>query len=915
MNDWDKILKDFAYKCGNGGPDMTNPRHLALLRESLLKFGWKENAMNEFLGNLRTLQVLREPLVEAKGTLKPPPPTEKTATGGGTPRNWYVKPDGTVIARVKSKLKLATVDDVKKHNEKKERDKKEKERDKKEKENQAKADAIHKGIYGKKKGMLDDTEPDSDGDTPGHKGDGYVKQVALDNGFVPAAWWNAPGGSASLFNEILSGEGADILDEWEKKHPGEEVPEEVLAEILMKQFDDTGSAEQQAATGTPFVTEDDIPKKYTKDITDKKEKLKDHITETLGENPKKPLKKSFNKDGASYQKALNKYQKSKKEYDKKLKEIETQPKEVIKPEEPDSKSGPERKEYDKQLKKYKEYEEKLRKYEEYRKFKSPVEKAEQDKATYSKALLTARSAKRKHKRGKRAVETVSGQTREDGSQKFGEVKKTHHFYGAKDSIKKQKEMIDRVSGEGKKIYAPDGTEISPEDLKWWIDAGGGGANPTDTAQFIEDEDGNLIIMFASDKTTTADIQDNSTLAQEIKDRKARIDEIDPKDMSSDDENQSGEEVKAEVLAEVDFHQGKIAEYDSKLQETTIPAADAMKGEKKKDLAEEWDDNPDTTGHWKKVRAAFRGGDSKRNYQKHLPGWPDGKGRPAGTPPPPNKGQSYDTEKGGVEATDEECVQTILNKVSKGEGSGTDAKIITRSAARIQKGGSDIPKNPKYDVQKQISAIRKQIVTRQRRHKNTLDKYKVNGVSLGNLLEAQQASSALHFGMLDTDEPKNKYKPPVQGETEEQKAARIKKGMMGHGMFEANMGGTVVNREILEECLKSDSVDDVEQNFRAVQPGKNDRYTRATPSENQKKEHQEEVKKWKTAHPGKKLPKRLEKPKGSITGRTVYIYMLGVPIAYKTYRPKSGKVGKTSNTMQYTTETQRCFEENQHLVTN
>jgi len=32
---------------------MTNPRHLALLRESLIKFGWNENATNEFVGNLR----------------------------------------------------------------------------------------------------------------------------------------------------------------------------------------------------------------------------------------------------------------------------------------------------------------------------------------------------------------------------------------------------------------------------------------------------------------------------------------------------------------------------------------------------------------------------------------------------------------------------------------------------------------------------------------------------------------------------------------------------------------------------------------------------------------------------------------------------------------------------------------------
>ena len=53
MNNWNIILDDFARKCKGGAPDMTNPRHLALLRESLIKFGWKENATNEFIGNLR----------------------------------------------------------------------------------------------------------------------------------------------------------------------------------------------------------------------------------------------------------------------------------------------------------------------------------------------------------------------------------------------------------------------------------------------------------------------------------------------------------------------------------------------------------------------------------------------------------------------------------------------------------------------------------------------------------------------------------------------------------------------------------------------------------------------------------------------------------------------------------------------
>ena len=57
MKNWDKILDDFAYKCGDGGPDMTNPNHLAWLRESILKYDeeFRNNiyALNEFIGNLR----------------------------------------------------------------------------------------------------------------------------------------------------------------------------------------------------------------------------------------------------------------------------------------------------------------------------------------------------------------------------------------------------------------------------------------------------------------------------------------------------------------------------------------------------------------------------------------------------------------------------------------------------------------------------------------------------------------------------------------------------------------------------------------------------------------------------------------------------------------------------------------------
>ena len=53
MNTWDKILKDFSHKCKGGAPNLKNPTHLQFLRESLIKFGWSDNATNEFIGNLR----------------------------------------------------------------------------------------------------------------------------------------------------------------------------------------------------------------------------------------------------------------------------------------------------------------------------------------------------------------------------------------------------------------------------------------------------------------------------------------------------------------------------------------------------------------------------------------------------------------------------------------------------------------------------------------------------------------------------------------------------------------------------------------------------------------------------------------------------------------------------------------------
>ena len=133
-----------------------------------------------------------------------------------------------------------------------------------------------------------------------------------------------------------------------------------------------------------------------------------------------------------------------------------------------------------------------------------------NKGCYAKCLVTARSAKRKHQRAQESAAAV----REAGVE-FGEIKKIHSFYGHGESLDAQVAIIKQKLKEGKKVLAPDGTEItdvmSEEELYRLITTGGGGENPSDTATFIEDEEGNLILNFTSDKMTTGDQQENSTL--------------------------------------------------------------------------------------------------------------------------------------------------------------------------------------------------------------------------------------------------------------------------------------------------------------------------------------------------------------------------------------------------------------------
>ena len=157
---------------------------------------------------------------------------------------------------------------------------------------------------------------------------------------------------------------------------------------------------------------------------------------------------------------------------------------------------------------------------------------------------------------------------------FGKmIRPPSEFYGAADSIEAQAKMI-RDLPDDATIFGPDGPidqisdtaktkaelkdaieslkkkkagdfggiddvdayvedlvkdNTNKENIKKFVEilayAGGGGANPSDTATFARSEDGNLMVLFHSDKMETSDQQANSTMGKETQLQEEYIDEI------------------------------------------------------------------------------------------------------------------------------------------------------------------------------------------------------------------------------------------------------------------------------------------------------------------------------------------------------------------------------------------------------
>tara|TARA_Y100001963_G_C6781019_1_gene449860 strand:- start:206 stop:2368 length:2163 start_codon:yes stop_codon:yes gene_type:complete len=481
-----------------------------------------------------------------------------------------------------------------------------------------------------------------------------------------------------------------------------------------------------------------------------------------------------------------------------------------------------------------------------------LKKALKDKAIMSKCIITARSSKAKHTNSVNRTKNLQ----ERGL--MGENTKTHTFYGADDSKQAQIKAIQEAKKKGGKVLLPNGRQVDYDDAIDFIDAAGGGANPSDTSTFITDDKGNVMLQFHSDKMATSDIQDNSTLAKEGENYKEYIERT-----QGLDENQ-----KNEAKAVVDNYANQMEKIEENYNDLATPIAkklDELPIEDQVDIIEK--DKGTLKKNLKKALKSTDGG-VKKQYREYMP---EGKTK-------------FD------ELSIQEQYEIIRKITVDGKGEANDTKIINKVASVVAKRDPSIDG---LDVKKNLASQRKKVVNLQRERVNELNKIsaEVDGVEvgLGTLMEAEECERAFHLSLMDDHE----YEPPGDesgmSDEEKQKAKQQRfKGIMDSS-FDVNMGGNVVTGETLRKCTGVKNTTEMKQNFVLQEAeGKDEK--------------------------GRDARFTYDKS-GNITGKKVFVYAVkkgeeaseANRIGYKTYRSKTGADGKTNNTMQYSKSMRDCFE--------
>jgi hypothetical protein len=477
-------------------------------------------------------------------------------------------------------------------------------------------------------------------------------------------------------------------------------------------------------------------------------------------------------------------------------------------------------------------------------------------ACASKALISARSAKDKYDK--------ANNTKQDLQQKglLSKNTKITPFYGADDSKSAQIEMVKKA----KTIMLPDGTMVRRDDAIAFVAAGGGVTNPSDTAVFIQDDKGNLVMKFYSDKTSPADIQDNSTLSQEITDKVSQIDSLEQNKIINKKQAAAAKGIIATHAKGIQIIEESYSEGNKFVAQTFI------KGGTGYDLKEQVKilNNSESISdkNWSEAVMDKKG--IKKEIIENLP-----KGC---NPNNPTKECQY---------------ASLLKVVASGSGTNAQQKIIMKISGILTdnfiNAEKEIPEG--IDVNSIVSVQRKKVADSYHKMFRNLDEIvvKVGNTKkgLGTYTQSEDVIDSLHLTLMDS--PPNKYVPGNPN------------SMMGQA-FEASMGGVMVNGQLLRECLGVQNTQEFKEKF-SVKETQENTYEFS---------EKEAMVKLQTMGISKPTKKQLQNAR-NVTGMKILSYAVDKKtgqqqeVGYRTYRGKAGKTSKTSTTMQYSPQMQNCFK--------
>ena len=379
-------------------------------------------------------------------------------------------------------------------------------------------------------------------------------------------------------------------------------------------------------------------------------------------------------------------------------------------------------------------------------------------------------------------------------------------------------QVELIKASAGPFYTNKGVEIPRDQLVEFIRVSGGGENPSDTSSIAIDSKGRGVVTFHSDKISTADIQANSTPNKESDQMKDVVSGLKIK-----------EETKAKAIAIIEEGQKSLIAAEAALKDVGVPLGQGLQKIDLGSAIEKIKSDPLVASRFVGGKKSIFTGTKTKNR--------------------------FSIEDG---ASEEEQLKSFIDYMADPnktkEPSSDMIKLIQRVGAQ-------------NDVKVDLGKIKQRSLDVQRETNDKLNETQIklpNGKSkgLGDYLEGKNIIDKLHLGVVDGEKGEGVGKYP--------------------GLFNLNMGGTVVEAEQIKAALNIESTDDFITHFDVGKPGDGEEVTKNAKT-------------------------------GAITGRNIFVYAITkegkrIPIAMKTQRSKQGVTGKLSTTYQWHPEVQKKFKD-------